>query len=93
MLLDHEYSSLCSSSKYYGATGAGRVDQQITEHLAQESQVQLHILAEPAARRQIVYKVAIPWTNYCTAESYAPTRQARLVGTLHDAAFFEKTAS
>jgi glycosyltransferase involved in cell wall biosynthesis len=29
---------------------------------------------------------------YCTAESYVPTRQARLVVTLHDAAFLEQSA-
>jgi glycosyltransferase involved in cell wall biosynthesis len=29
---------------------------------------------------------------YCTAESYVPTKKARLVVTLHDAAFFEDNA-
>lgn len=111
----------------YGSTGAGRVARQMTEHLAQESQDQLHILADPADHRKIVHKVGLPWTNfsyhflkgetssqqarwlftdsptaehywpeaqivYCTAESYVPTQKACLVVTLHDAAFFEKSA-
>lgn len=111
----------------YGSTGAGRVARQITEHLAQQPDIKLHILADSEDYHKTVYKVGTPWTDfsyhffrsetswqqarwvftgnpvaesfwpetqivYCTAESYVPTEKARLVVTLHDAAFFERDA-
>ncbi len=111
----------------YGSTGAGRVARQLTEHLAQRSDVNLHILADAADRARIVPLVEGAWRAYpyhtftadtsrqqarwfalnspraetfwsdaqivhCTAESYVPVSKARLVVTVHDAAYFEDTA-
>ena len=111
----------------YGSTGHGRFARQITEHMAQTAEDQLHILADPIDHQRIVHKVGAPWDEfpyhffdketstqqarwaltdnptaehywpeaqivYCAGESYVPTRKARLVVTLHDAALFEPGA-
>jgi glycosyltransferase involved in cell wall biosynthesis len=111
----------------HGSTGAGRVARQLTEHLAQRSDVNLHILADAADRARIVPLVEGAWGTYsyhlftadtsrqqarwfaldrphaesfwdevqivhCTAESYVPVSKAKLVVTVHDAAYFEDTA-
>jgi glycosyltransferase involved in cell wall biosynthesis len=111
----------------HGSTGAGRVARQLTEHMAQRSDVNLHVLADAADHARILPLVEGPWRNYpyhtftadtsrqqarwfalnspraesfwndvqivhCTAESFVPVSRARLVVTVHDAAFFEDTA-
>ncbi len=111
--------------RIHRSTGAGRVARQMTEHLANLPNVQLHVLGSRSAFDATVTKVGKPWTSYdyslfsrsesiqqrlwylakypkaetfwkdadvvyCTSESYVPTQTARLVVTLHDAAFFEK---
>lgn len=111
--------------RIYRSTGAGRVARQMTEHLAQIPEIQLHVLGSRSAYDATLAKVGEPWTSYtyslfergtslqqkiwyvtrypraesfwnevevvyCAAESYVPTRKARLAVTLHDAAFFEE---
>jgi glycosyltransferase involved in cell wall biosynthesis len=48
----------------YGSTGAGRVARQLTEHMACQDQVNLHILADAGDHRSIVPKVGLPWTLF-----------------------------
>src|SRR5689334_9069762 len=47
----------------YGSTGDGRVARQIIEHLVQNTEDRLHILADPEDHRQVVHKVGSPWTE------------------------------
>ncbi len=109
------------------STGAGRVARQLTEHLAQRTDVDLEVLADPGDHTRIIPAVGSPWDQFryrfigketsrqqsqwflwnapqadqywpdaqvvfCTGESYVPKGKARLAITLHDAAYFEKTA-
>src|ERR1035441_9150372 len=111
----------------YRSTGAGRVARQLTEHVAREQGVNLHVLADEGDYRSVIDKVGSPWTTFnyhlfqkdtsiqqrqwlllhhpraekfwpeaeivhCTGESYVPTSRAKLVVTVHDAAYFEKCA-
>ena len=111
----------------HNSTGAGRVARQLTAHLAQRSDVDLHVLADPSDHARTVPKVGSPWIGFpyhfiasetsrqqarwflldnpaaerywpdaqivfCTAESYVPVKRARLVVTVHDAAYFENSA-
>ena len=111
----------------YRSTGVGRVARELTEHLAQRSDVDLRILADRQDHAAFVHKVGSPWTEYqycfferetsrqqmwwylldsphaedywpeaeivyCTAESYVPTRRARLAVACHDMQLFEPEA-
>jgi glycosyltransferase involved in cell wall biosynthesis len=48
----------------HGSTGAGRVARQLTEHLARQSGMNLHVLADAADHRTFVPKVGLPWTGF-----------------------------
>jgi glycosyltransferase involved in cell wall biosynthesis len=48
----------------YGSTGLGRVARQAIEHLAQEPEDQLHILANSSDHRSVVHKAGKPWTGF-----------------------------
>ena len=48
----------------HGSTGAGRVARQLVEHLAQRSDVDVRILADPADHARIVPLVGSPWDNF-----------------------------
>ncbi len=111
----------------HNSTGAGRVARQLTSHLAERTDVDLQVLADPSDYAQIIPQVGAPWDNFryrfiasetsrqqarwflfnspkaeqywpeaqivfCTGESYVPVRRARLVVTVHDAAYFENFA-
>jgi glycosyltransferase involved in cell wall biosynthesis len=111
----------------HASTGAGRVARQMTEHLAERSDTNVHVLADSGDHARIVPLVKGPWEHYayhflesetsrqqakwfllnrpvaekywqdtqvvyCTAESYVPTKKARLAVTLHDAAYLEQGA-
>ena len=111
----------------HNSTGAGRVARQLTAHLAQRPDIDLHILADPSDHARIVPQVGSPWSGFpyhfiasetsrqqarwflldspaaerywpdaqvifCTGESYVPAKRARLVVTVHDAAYFENSA-
>src|SRR5678815_174898 len=62
----------------YGSTGAGRVARQITEHLAQQSQDSLRILADPLDHAKVVHKVGLPWTNFSYSFFSAETSQQQV---------------
>ena len=47
----------------YRSTGAGRVARQLTEHLAQRSDVELHLLADRADYDRVLPLVGPPWTD------------------------------
>ncbi len=111
----------------HNSTGAGRVARQLTAHLAERSDVDLRILADPSDHARIIPQVGAPWSDFqyqfiasetsrqqtrwflldspaaerywpdaqivfCTGESYVPVKRARLVVTVHDAAYFENFA-
>ena len=63
------------------STGAGRVARQITEHLAQRSDVQMHILADANDYRRVISDAGRPWTEfrYHLFEADTSTQQARWV--------------
>jgi glycosyltransferase involved in cell wall biosynthesis len=48
----------------YGSTGAGRVARQITEQLAQRSDMEVRILADRSDASRILPLVGKPWTDY-----------------------------
>ena len=48
----------------YGSTGAGRTARQITEHLAQRSDLDVRILADANDMERILPLVQHPWTSY-----------------------------
>ncbi len=111
----------------HNSTGAGRVARQLTAHLAERSDIDLQILADPSDHARIIPQVGAPWSGFryhfmasetsrqqarwfffnhpaaerywpdaqivfCTGESYVPVKRARLVVTVHDAAYFENFA-
>ncbi|MEB3310431.1 MAG: glycosyltransferase family 1 protein [Snowella sp.] len=111
----------------HNSTGAGRVARQMVEHLHQNVDARLCILADHRDYKKIISKMDEPWSSfsysffkhdtsfqqkywalthnpsaeqfwpdthivYCTTESYVPVKKARLVVTLHDAAYFEDNA-
>ena len=47
----------------HGSTGAGRVARQLTEHLAQRPDVELHLLADRADYNRVLPLVGEPWTG------------------------------
>lgn len=111
----------------HNSTGAGRVARQLTAHLAERSDIDLQVLADPSDHARIIPQVGAPWSSFryrfiasetsrqqaqwffldhptaekywpeaqivfCTGESYVPAKRARLVVTVHDAAYFESSA-
>lgn len=48
----------------YRSTGVGRVARELTEHLAQRSDVELRILADRKDHAAFVHKVGSPWTGF-----------------------------
>lgn len=48
----------------HGSTGAGRVARQITEHLANRSDIEVRILADRGDASRILPLVGKPWTGY-----------------------------
>ena len=48
----------------HNSTGAGRVARQLTAHLAERSDVDLQILADPSDHARIVPKVGAPWHDF-----------------------------
>lgn len=48
----------------HASTGAGRTARQITEHLAQRPDTDLHVLADEGDRERILPLVGAPWTGY-----------------------------
>jgi glycosyltransferase involved in cell wall biosynthesis len=48
----------------HGSTGAGRVARLLTEHMAREAAVDVHILADAGDHRKILPKVGSPWTSF-----------------------------
>ena len=111
----------------HNSTGAGRVARQLTAHLAERSDIELQVLADPFDHARIIPQVGAPWSDFpyhfissetsrqqarwfflnspaaerywpdaqivfCTGESYVPAKRARLVVTVHDAAYFENSA-
>jgi glycosyltransferase involved in cell wall biosynthesis len=48
----------------HNSTGAGRVARHITENLALDPDVRMHILAEGGDHRKVVPKVGRPWTDF-----------------------------
>jgi glycosyltransferase involved in cell wall biosynthesis len=72
----------------HGSTGAGRVARQLTEHLARQERLNLHVLADAADHRRILPKVGSPWTffPYHLFEDGTSRQQARWLLTHSPAA-------
>jgi glycosyltransferase involved in cell wall biosynthesis len=56
--------SLVHLRNIHHSTGAGRVARQLTEHLAVQENLNLHVLADAADHRRILPKVGSPWTLF-----------------------------
>ena len=56
--------SLVHLRNIHRSTGAGRVARQLTEHLACQEKLNLHVLADACDHRRILPKVGLPWTLY-----------------------------
>lgn len=72
----------------YGSTGAGRVARQLTEHLAANRLVNLHVLADASDHSAVIPRVGSPWTSYPYHLFSADTsrQQARWILTGHPTA-------
>jgi glycosyltransferase involved in cell wall biosynthesis len=48
----------------HNSTGAGRVARQLTAHLAERSDIDLQVLADPSDHARIIPKVGAPWSDF-----------------------------
>ena len=48
----------------YRSTGVGRVARELTEHLAQSSDIDLEVLADRGDYRRVIKKVGEPWSSF-----------------------------
>ncbi len=62
----------------HNSTGAGRVARQLTEHLAQRPEIDLHILCDVQDRSRIVPLVGEPWTHFTYHDFLADTSRQQL---------------